>query len=118
MTVRRMLLHPFSPLVCYATGLCVCSIAYAAAGYPPPRTFEPFASRGWRLLMAIWIVADAHHRRRLPCYDLGFLCLLFFPVSLLWYCLWSRRWRGLLTLGLILLLWLIPAMVALVVEDA
>jgi hypothetical protein len=36
------------------------------------------------------------------------VALLLFPLSLAWYCLWSRGWRGLLVLLALLALWLLP----------
>lgn len=41
---------------------------------------------------------DALRRRRRPCFDFGLFLLYAFPLSMLWYCFWSRGWRGLLLL--------------------
>jgi hypothetical protein len=48
----------------------------------------------------------------MPCFDFGLFAVLFFPVSLLWYCCWSRGWSGLLLLLLIFALWLVPWVLA------
>jgi hypothetical protein len=45
------------------------------------------------------IVNDARRRRLVPCYDFGLYCWVSFPLTVTWYCLWSRKWRGLLHIG-------------------
>jgi hypothetical protein len=51
-----------------------------------------------------WIAADAKERRRTPCFDFGLFLLGLWPLSLFWYCIATRGWRGLaLAVGLFLL---------------
>ena len=50
-----------------------------------------------------------------PCFDFGFLVAVFFPISLVWYAFWSRGVRGVLLLGAMLGLMLIPWLSAIVV---
>jgi hypothetical protein len=58
-------------------------------------------------LTAIWVAADLKERRRTPCFELPFLLLIAWPVSLFWYCIWTRGWQGLaLALGLVALSYL------------
>lgn len=57
---------------------------------------------GWVPLLAYWVVLDARKGHRIPCFDFGLYCYLLLPVTLPWYCIWSRGWRG---VSLILLLY-------------
>jgi hypothetical protein len=65
------------------------------------------------LLLLLWMDTDARRAHRLPCYDFGFLATLTYPLSLVWYCLWSRGWRGILLLHELVLLLFAPWLVAL-----
>ena len=59
--------------------------------------------------ISLWIVADAKENRRTPCFDFGYFVLATWPLSLFWYCVSSRGWRGLgLSFGFLALL-CIPA---------
>jgi hypothetical protein len=78
----------------------------------PSPTFEMVASFWWSILLALWIVADARRRSCVPCFDFGFFCYILLPLSVPWYCLWSRGWRGLFLMAAILVLWLAPYVVA------
>jgi hypothetical protein len=46
--------------------------------------------------LVLWIAADMKDRGRTPCFDLPFLLLMAFPISLFWYCISTRGWYGLL----------------------
>jgi hypothetical protein len=85
-------------------------IVYVVAGVATSEAADRLNSVGLALAFVLWVVADARRRRCVPCYDFGFLVAVFFPVSLLWYLLWSRGWRGTFLLaalfGLLLLPWL------------
>jgi hypothetical protein len=76
--------------------------------YAAAPNFDVVSAVSWEVLSILWVVADARGRRVVPCFEFGFLCLVFFPISLAWYCFWSRGWRGLLTLGLLASLRVIP----------
>src|SRR4051812_26981555 len=91
--VVRVLIHPMTQLVVFAVGLTAGFTAYLIAGLAVSPSFESLASAGWVFLMVLWADADARRRRRMPCYDFGFLAYLFFPLSVAWYCLWSRGGR-------------------------
>ncbi len=71
-------------------------------------------SFGVGLALILWVTMDARSRRQTPCYDFGFLVGIFFPASLVWYVLWTRGWRGLLTLAALLGLMLLPWLCAFV----
>jgi hypothetical protein len=97
-----------TPLVVFAIALTAGLAAYLLAGHEVSPLFEGLGSVGWCLLVVLWVDADARRRRRLPCYDFGFLAYVFFPLSVAWYCLWSRGWRGLLLLAALLALYMAP----------
>lgn len=107
-----VLAHPLAPLVllALATTAALCTLAWTSSA--PSAAADMLLSYGWALMLLLWMDADARHRRRLPCYDFGMLAGFFFPLSLLWYCFWSRGWRGLFVLLLVLALWLLPYLVA------
>ena len=74
---------------------------------PAPLLVGIFLSFALPVTVVLWIAADMVERGRTPCFDLPFLLLLAFPISLFWYCIWSRGWRGLLlALGLLMLVYL------------
>ncbi len=107
-----MISHPLAPLLAlsFATSAALCALALAGARLSAET--DMVLRFGWTLMLLLWMDADARRLRRWPCFDFGFLAALFFPLSLLWYCFWSRRWRGLLILLLLLGLWLGPFVVA------
>jgi hypothetical protein len=81
---------------------------YVWANQAPPASFTQLGSIAFALGCVVWVVTDAQTRRNTPCFDFGFLVAVFFPISLVWYALWSRGARGLLLLGAMLGLMLIP----------
>lgn len=93
----------------------VLQCAYIWAGQAPPDSFAQLGSIAFALGCVVWVVADAHKRRKTPCFDFGFLVAVFFPISLVWYVFWSRGARGILLLGAMLGLMLIPWLSAIVV---
>jgi hypothetical protein len=66
----------------------------------------------WALTLITWMQLDALHRNRVPCFDFGLILAVTWPFSLVWYCPWSRGWRGWLVLLWILGLYVWPWMVA------
>jgi hypothetical protein len=87
--------------------LPVAGVGAMNRAFPAPLLF--FAILGYALpvTIALWVAADLRSRGHTPCFDLPFLLLLAWPVSILWYCLWTRGWRGLLLwIGLLLLAYL------------
>jgi hypothetical protein len=107
-----VLLHPLTPLVVMSLLTAAALCASVWAGSAASTGLETVLGFGWALLVVLWMDADARRLRRLPCYDFGLLAGLYFPLSVVWYCLWSRGWRGLLLLLLLLALWWSPYIVA------
>lgn len=100
---------PFLPLVFLAIGTALIVCTYQSAGVLPSRGADLIIGTSWMLFLLVWMDADAQRKSGRPCYDFGFLCALVFPLSLLWYCIWSRGWKwGLLTLSGLAGLWLAP----------
>ncbi len=63
---------------------------------PEANLFWAIAVRAVPLTLVLWIAADMREHHRTPPFDLPFLLLLAFSVSLFWYCAWTRGWHGLL----------------------
>lgn len=83
-------------------------VAYVAVGRTPTDTVQRLIAIGLALSLVLWISVDARSRHRTPCYDFGFLVAVYFPASLVWYVLWTRGWKGWLTLVGLIGLWLVP----------
>jgi hypothetical protein len=110
--MRRYLLHPLAPLVAYSAFLALCWVAYVLYDAAPAPAIQFALAYIWALLSLWWITTDARRHDRTPCFDFGFLCLVYYPLSLPWYCFWSRGWRGLSTLLLLASLWALPVVFA------
>ena len=113
--MRHLVVHPLTPLIAFSVVLCVLFTTYLALGLAPTDSLGMAASLCWGILFACWIVADARHRKQIPCYDFGFLCYIWLPLAVPWYCIWSRGWRGILVLiafaGLLLAPYFVGAVV-------
>lgn len=93
-----------------ATVFLLCFVRTAEDFLKGPATLVNF---GWSLMVLCWMEADARLRRRLPCFDFGFLMGLAFPVSVGWYCIRSRGWGwGTLLLLTLISLLLLPHFIA------
>jgi len=97
---------PLAEVVVLAGALAILQPIYALAsstpGPVPLNLAEVLFRYAIPYAIALWIVADAKERRRTPCFDFGFFVLATWPLSLFWYCISSRGWRGLgLSFGLI-----------------
>lgn len=103
--------HPLVPLLLYSLFLTAMHGTTLVAGLSMA-SLDDLAAVTAAVLLVIWVDADARYRKRIPCFDLGMFAFQFFPLSLIWYCWWSRRWHGLLMLGLLLALLVIPYVVA------
>jgi len=112
MVTTRYMKRPLAPLLVYSVVLTFFWVTYIAGGRSPTPAFEFLAAYFWAFLTVFWAVADARRRGRVPCFDFGFLCLACYPISVPWYCLWSRGWHGLLTLTLLIGLWATPVFLA------
>ena len=106
------LVGPLAPLVALAAITAIALSHSSGVGITPSTGTETILGVGWAFMLVLWMDADARKLRRLPCYDFGWLAAIYFPVSLLWYCFWSRGWRGALLLLMLLALWLVPYIIA------
>jgi hypothetical protein len=95
-------------LVAAVAASSVFLITHVVFGPPPSEEVQVLTSFALALAFILWVMADARSRHRTPCYDFGFLVGIFFPASLVWYVLWTRGWRGLLTLAALVGLMLLP----------
>ncbi len=111
--MRRYLENPTAHLITFAVFEMIVLLAVVGAGAPISNDLMYVATYGWVFLLMLWVVADAKHRHRVPCYDFGFFVFYFFPVTIVWYCLWSRGWRGMLMLLFFVVLWFVPFAAAL-----
>ena len=112
--MRRLLLSPFIPLVGLSLLTTVLYCAYLLSRVAPSPLAQLIITTGWGIMVVLWMDADARRFRRLPCYDFGLLAAVSFPLSLFWYCLWSRGWRGVRMLLLLFGLWLAPYIIAVI----
>jgi hypothetical protein len=115
--MSRCLVHPLAPLVILSmmTGLLLAAHVAVRINLSPITEF--LMSFGWFLMLVLWMDADARSRRRVPCYDFGMLAVLTFPLSVIWYCFWSRRWRGILFLLLLGGLFYAPNIGAIILHE-
>lgn len=108
-------MRPMATLVAAVAAISAFFIAHSAVRPSSSETAQLLTSLGLTFAFVLWMIADARSRHQIPCYDFGFLAGVFFPASLVWYVLWTRRRRGLLTLagliGLMFLPWISAAVV-------
>jgi hypothetical protein len=115
MNLHRVIADPLAPVVFFSAALAATFCTYMIAGVAPPAVFEGVASFGWTLLLVTWMVDDALRRKGTPCFDFGLLCWVGMPLSVPWYCFWSRGWRELFTLTGLIGLWLFPYLCSFIV---
>jgi hypothetical protein len=68
-------------LIAFSVALTAGFATYLLAGLSISPAFEGLASLGSALMLVFWVDADARRRRRVPCFDFGFLVGLLFPLS-------------------------------------
>jgi len=79
-------------------------LAALARGVEQPLLVHGVIQNAQWLMLVVWMTTDAKERRQTPGFDFGFFLLILYPISLFWYCIHTRGWRGLgLSLGLLLL---------------
>jgi hypothetical protein len=114
--MRRFLHNPMAALVTLALIATAMRCAYAIARVPLSSQAQLVLLLCWSWPVVIWMDHDARLTRRRPCYDFGLLLASTFPLSLAWYCFWTRGRRGTkLLLGLACLLFL-PVLTASLLE--
>ncbi|HEV3122647.1 MAG TPA: hypothetical protein VGY53_12120 [Isosphaeraceae bacterium] len=97
-----------SLLVVLSCALSLVNVAYVAFGVPISGRANELAGFSLAVFVILWMVRDARARGCLPCFDFGFLVCVFFPLSLVWYALWSRGAKGVLLLAAVFGLWILP----------
>ncbi|HEX5271078.1 MAG TPA: hypothetical protein VFW33_11345 [Gemmataceae bacterium] len=111
--MRLWLTSPLALLIGLSLVTAALLCCFVGAGLPPTPGAELLLAMSWALMLVIWIDLDARRRGRLPCFDLGLLAAVWFPISVAWYCVWSRGWRrGLLLLLALFGLWIAPRLFA------
>jgi hypothetical protein len=90
-------------------GIYAGSLFYLRAEEPGDDLFE-LHSLLVTILVATWVVADAQeHRRALCSFDHGSFVFIAFPFYVPYYLISTRRWRrGLLMVGGVVLLFMVP----------
>jgi len=114
--MKSLLRSPIAALIVMALIATALRCAYAFARLPISSPAEYVLGLCWGVPVVIWMNYDAVRRRCRPCFDFGLFLIYAFPLSVLWYCFWSRGWRGtLLLLGLGSLL-IVPLVIAEIVR--
>lgn len=108
----KLIREPLAPLVIFAVLLTFFFLVYLYEEQNISLLFETLASGFWSLLLIYWIIADSRRERSKTCTDFGFLCVMFFPLSLPWHCFRSRGWRGIPMLMLLIAIWFAPYLIA------
>ncbi|HEX5105004.1 MAG TPA: hypothetical protein VFV87_14390 [Pirellulaceae bacterium] len=97
---------PLAQIAGLSVGMAVLQ-PLAAAGGANSLLFQFLAAYAMPITIALWVAADMKAGGHTPPLDLPFFVLLAFPLSLLWYCVWTRGGQGLLlALGLVFLSYL------------
>ena len=109
---------PFAALFAVMFLFAIVQFVYIMRRIEPSEGMGLLMSSGMALSFVCWMMADAHQRSRVPCFDFGFLAGVFFPISLIWYVFWSRGWKGMFTLILLLIIFLVPFLIATIVLSA
>lgn len=110
--MRQLFWNPLTPLCVFTVETTLLYTAAIIAGVGISPAMQLAVGSVSLLLLLMWIEADARHRHQTPCFDFGYLCALFLPLSVFWYCLWSRGWKGLGILTLLGVLWIAPSLAA------
>jgi hypothetical protein len=102
----------FGVLLLPVVAVSILQMVYIAVGATPSGLASLLFQFSLVWAFILWVDADARHRHIVPCHDFGFLVAVFFPVSLVWYVFWSRGRRGILALGGLIGVLLIPWLTA------
>lgn len=103
-----LLRNPYVPIVIFAMAEVLFLCTYAANGVAVSLGAQTLSGLGWTWVMACWVNEHSHRRGKVPSYDFGLLLIILYPFSVLWYCFWLYRWRGVLVMLLLVLLWSVP----------
>jgi hypothetical protein len=103
---------PYLPLLALTAVLSLVNAAWVAGGGTPSPEAERVCELALALFLILWVTGDARRRGCVPCYEFGFLVGVFLPVSIAWYVLWSRGWKGLILLAGLAGLLILPGVAA------
>ena len=92
--------------------LAAFSSAYVIAGITPSNAAHLITSWTFPIFLVAWVQADARSRRCTPCFDFGFFLLPIWTLSVPWYLIWTRGWRGVLVALMFYFLAVFPGVVA------
>lgn len=105
----------FGPVLLLATFLAmVFGLEVLLTDAVPSESALTVASISLCLFILYWVMLDARRRGRVGCHDFGFLMGVFFPVSLVWYLVATRGWRGVVVLVGIALVFLLPSVATMI----
>jgi hypothetical protein len=99
----------FLPMIALMGLQSVLNVTAVARGVAPPH--DLLTEYSAILFVLLWMATDARRRRYAPCHEFGFLLGVYLPISLVWYLLWSRGWRGLLPLATFIGLLMLPGII-------
>lgn len=108
---RRAICSPLTPVLLTSLALTALAVTFVADGGRRSAGLETISLYGLLLMVYGWVGADARRRAGLPCFDFGLYLYVLAPVGLFYYCVWSRRWRGLLLFILLMVAETLPIVV-------
>ena len=112
--MAKVLNHPLTPLITFAVFLSIVFVGYLFEDSDVSLLFQTLSSFVWAVLFVYWILADTRRRHAPSCFDFGFLCVIFFPLSVPWHCFRSRGWRGAITFVVLCAIWMAPYTIAMI----
>ena len=99
-------------LLIVAAMLAVFNSVYVVAGVTPSTFARLITAQTLPICFATWVQADARSRRCTPCCDFGMFVLATWILSVPWYLIWTRGWRGLLVTASFFGLLILPSLTA------
>jgi hypothetical protein len=120
--VMHLLAHPISQIAILSAGMAILLPVYGIAQAMNPSPAAPvvmFAAQyALPITIILWIASEARDRRQTPCFDFTFWLLVFWPLSLFWWCIKTRGWWGVLVALGLLVLASVPAVFATMMDIA
>jgi hypothetical protein len=116
----HLLAHPISQIAILSAGMAILLPTYMVAQFVNPSASSPvvllIARYAVPIAIVLWIASEARDRRQTPCFDFTFWLLVFWPLSLFWWCIKTRGWWGVLVAFGLLLLAGVPGIFATLVD--
>jgi hypothetical protein len=82
--------------------------AFACSLSPDGKRLAAILTYAFPFFVVLWVLSDARRGGSTPCFDFGFFLAVGFPVSVAWYLLCPKGFRGLLVLAALAGLFLVP----------